>query len=195
MNRLIPGIFDRYILRLLRLIAFRDRRQPDCIGRYGDRDRAGRGSLDLDGQFSCFTAVIILRFNIKGICSCRRRRAGNLAGAFVQAQAFRQGAVGNSPRNRRRTVRRKGLAVVCAHRAARQVLGRNGRRVLHAVAQGILDALVHRAAVHNHAAAVRVQAGVFSQRQALARADGQILLQFHLAVHGAFRAVKDDAGA
>ena len=37
------------------------------------------------------------------------------------------------------------------------------------------------------------QAGVFSQRQALVLADGQIVLQGHIAVHGAGLVVKDDA--
>ena len=72
-------------------------------------------------------------------------------------------------------------------------VGRDGGRILHTVAQTICKVFVQRSAVHDHIMISSVQACTVIQRQALALANLQILLQFHIAVHGAARAVPDDA--
>ena len=124
----------------------------------------------------------------------RSARRGGGAGDFTvtaQRQPGRQGTAGGAPRNRCSPVSGKGLAVSRAHRTAGQAFGSNHRSIFHRTCYFV--PADKGAAIYIHRMAACIQAGPVSDGQALALANGDVLLQGHIAVHGAGAVVKDNA--
>ena len=130
--------------------------------------------------------------HFKAELPCFRRCAGNFAGIFVQAQTTRPGTA-VAPGNRLGASSFKGRGVAFPHRATWQTLGRDARRNLQFFSQVLLYFLGHRSAVHDQIVVIGLQLCPIVQRQALPFVNGQIVGQFHCAVHGAIAALKDKA--